>query len=129
MVATQEASKLDKKPQKTQDKDTTDEETDEEPNFINSMGAAGGGNQRPTPDIEFSQRPSTVMTNIVSTQSPQKPPRSLMFRSDEDEENLAPTTPFNNFPERKEFPAAPSLFSNNDDDRSQPFDYGSDFSE
>jgi len=129
LVATQEASKLDKKPQKTQDKDTTDEETDEESNFDNSMGAAAGGNQRPTSDIELSQKPSTLMTSIVSTQSPQKPPRSLMFRSDEDEEKFEPTTPFNNFPERKEYPATPSLFSNNDDDRSQPFDYGSDFSE
>jgi len=91
------------------------------------MGVAGGGSQRPTPAIEFSQRPSPISASIVQ-ERPTTQPRSLMFLNDEDETNLVPTTPFNNFPERKEYPATPSLFSNNDDDRSQQFDYGSDFS-
>ena len=91
------------------------------------MGAAAGSRQRP---IEVSQRPTTpISASILPTQRPTTQPRSLMFRSDEDEENLAPTTLFNNFPERTEYPAPPSFFSNNDDDRSQQFDYGSDFSE
>ena len=84
------------------------------------MCAAAGSRQRP---IEVSQRPTTpISASILPTQ-----PRSLMFRSDEDEENLSPTTLFNNFPERTEYPPEPSIFSNNDDDRSQ-FDYGSDSS-
>ena len=55
-------------------------------------------------------------------------PHSLMFLNDEDEANLAPTTPYNNFQGRTEFLPTPSTFSNNDDDRWQQFDDGSDFS-
>jgi len=61
-------------------------DTDEEPNFNNSMGAAAGGNQRPTPAIEFSQRPSplrTSMINIEPTASiiekPISQPKSLLM--------------------------------------------------
>jgi len=61
-------------------------DTDEEPNFNNSMGAAAGGNQRPTHAIEFSQRPSplrTSMINIEPTASiiekPIRQPKSLLM--------------------------------------------------
>jgi len=61
-------------------------DTDEEPNFNNSMGSAAGGSQRPTPAIEFSQRPSlsrTSMINIEPTASmietPLRQPRSLLM--------------------------------------------------
>jgi len=127
LVATQEASKLGEKPQKIQDNDTTDEETADGRNFDNSMGAAAGGSQRPTPVIEFSQRPSPISASIVQ-ERPTTQPRSLMFLNDEDETNLVPTTLFKKNEKSINFPATPSIFSNNDDDRSEQFDYGSDFS-
>jgi len=51
-----------------------------------------------------------------------------MFLNDEDETNLVPTTLFKKNEKSINFPATPSIFSNNDDDRSEQFDYGSDFS-
>jgi len=119
LVATQETSKMGENPHKNKD---TDEEPVEGLNFGNSMGAAAGSSQKP---IEVSQRPvqtTPISASIVQTQRPTTQPRSLTFINDEDEANLAPTTLFNNFQERTEYPPPPNIFSNNDDDR-----YGSDF--